>query len=58
VKPAATAIGPIIGNRTSKIYHLPNCSDYSKVSERNRVTFKSEAEAKAAGYRKARNCSQ
>jgi deoxyribonuclease-1 len=37
---------------------LPNCSDYSKVSERNRVTFKSEAEAKAAGYRKARNCSQ
>jgi hypothetical protein len=44
----------IIGNRTSKVYHLPNCPDYSKVSERNRVAFKSEAEAKAAGYRKAR----
>jgi endonuclease YncB( thermonuclease family) len=58
VKPAATAIGPIIGNRNSKIYHLPNCPDYSKVSERNRVSFKSESEAEAAGYRKARNCSR
>ena len=58
VKPAATAIGPIIGNRNSKIYHLPNCPDYSKVSERNRVPFKTETEAQAAGYRKARNCSQ
>jgi endonuclease YncB( thermonuclease family) len=54
--PAAT--GPIIGNRSSKIYHFPNCPDYSKVSERNRVPFKTEAEAQAAGYRKARNCSQ
>jgi deoxyribonuclease-1 len=37
---------------------LPACPDYSKVSERNQVLFKSEAEAEAAGYRKARNCSQ
>jgi len=58
VKPAATAIGPIIGNRNSKIYHLPNCPDYSKVSERNSAPFKTETEAQAAGYRKARNCSQ
>ena len=59
-KPPAptTAAGPIIGNRNSKIYHLPTCSDYSKVSERNRVPFKTEAEAQAAGYRKARNCPQ
>jgi len=49
-------IGPVIGNRTSKIYHLPNCPDYSKVSERNRVPFVTEAEAQAAGYRKAKNC--
>jgi endonuclease YncB( thermonuclease family) len=58
-KPTATATkatGPIVGNRNSKIYHLPNCPDYSKVSERNRVPFKTEAEAQAAGYRKARNC--
>jgi endonuclease YncB( thermonuclease family) len=56
VKPKAPATGPIIGNRNSKIYHLPNCPDYNKVSDRNRVPFKTESEAAAAGYRKARNC--
>jgi hypothetical protein len=56
VKPPAAVTGPIVGNRNSKIYHLPNCPDYSKVSEKNRVPFKTEAEAQAAGYRKARNC--
>jgi endonuclease YncB( thermonuclease family) len=58
VAPTTTATGPIIGNRNSKIYHLSNCPDYSKVSERNRVPFKNEAEAQAAGYRKAKNCPQ
>jgi endonuclease YncB( thermonuclease family) len=56
LKPTTTATGAIIGNRNSKIYHLPNCPDYSKVSERNQVPFKTEAEAQAAGYRKAKNC--
>jgi endonuclease YncB( thermonuclease family) len=56
--PGATPTGAIIGNRNSKIYHLPNCPDYSKVSERNRVTFETDAEAQGAGYRKARNCPQ
>jgi len=54
--PMMVVVGPIVGNRNSKIYHLPNCPDYSKVSERNRVPFKTEAEAQAAGYRKAKNC--
>jgi len=52
----AMATVPIIGARNSKIYHLPNCPDYNKVSERNRAPFMTEAEAQAAGYRKARNC--
>jgi deoxyribonuclease-1 len=55
-KPAASATGLIIDNRNSKIYHLPNCPDYSKVTDRNRARFKTEAEAQAAEYRKARNC--
>jgi len=46
----------IVGDRSSKIYHAPNCPDYSKVAERNRVVFATEAEAEAAGYRKAKNC--
>lgn len=48
--------GKIIGNKNSMIYHLPNCPDYAKVSEKNRVLFENEAEAVRAGYRKARNC--
>jgi len=49
--------GTIIGNRNSHIYHLPSgCPSYSKVSGKNRVPFTTEAEAVAAGYRKAGNC--
>jgi hypothetical protein len=55
--PNPTLVGSqIIGYPDSKIYHRPDCPDYNKVSERNRVSFKTEAEAEAAGYRKARNC--
>lgn len=46
----------IAGNRNSGIYHRSDCPDYDRVSERNRVYFKTEEEAKKAGYRKARNC--
>jgi deoxyribonuclease-1 len=38
------------------IYHRPDCPDYNKVSEQNRALFRTEVEAAAAGYRKARNC--
>jgi endonuclease YncB( thermonuclease family) len=47
----------IIGNRRSRIYHLPNCPNYQDVSERNRVLFSSKEEAERAGYRMAKNCS-
>src|SRR5215510_8958335 len=46
----------IVGDRSRKIYHAPNCPDYSKVAERNQMVFATEAEAEAAGYRKAKNC--
>jgi len=48
--------GPIIGNANSKIYHLPGCPSYARVGERNRTPFATEAEAVAAGYRRAGNC--
>jgi phosphatidylserine/phosphatidylglycerophosphate/cardiolipin synthase-like enzyme len=51
-----TAPGEIHGTRTSKIYHLPGCAGYARTSPAHRVSFASEAEAVAAGYRKARNC--
>jgi endonuclease YncB( thermonuclease family) len=48
--------GVIIGNRNSRVYHRPDCPDYMKVSERNRVYFRSIEEAERAGYRVAGNC--
>lgn len=47
--------GQIIGNKNSKIYHLPGGSSYNKVSAENRVYFTTEEEAQKAGYRKAKN---
>jgi endonuclease YncB( thermonuclease family) len=48
--------GLIVGNKNSKIYHVPGCSTYNSVSEKNRVTFNTADEAEKAGYRKAKNC--
>jgi methylphosphotriester-DNA--protein-cysteine methyltransferase len=48
----------IIGDKSSKEYHRPDCPGYSKVSDRNRVYFNSEAQAKKAGYKLAENCSR
>lgn len=53
---AVTSAIEIRGNRSSKIYHVPGCRNYDDIAMRNRVIFKTEAEALAAGYRKARNC--
>jgi micrococcal nuclease len=48
--------GNIHGNRKSKIYHLPGCAGYKRMSPAHRVSFASEADAVQAGYRKAKNC--
>jgi phosphatidylserine/phosphatidylglycerophosphate/cardiolipin synthase-like enzyme len=48
--------GEIHGTRKSKIYHLPGCAGYERMSPANRVPFASEREAIAAGYHKAKNC--
>ncbi len=53
---AAPPEGTIIGNRTSKKYHRPDCPGYHDMAERNRVFFKSAAEAESAGYKRAGNC--
>ena len=45
----------IIGNRSSKIYHLPQgCPSYGKDSIKNQLNFPSEAKAVAHRPRKAR----
>jgi phosphatidylserine/phosphatidylglycerophosphate/cardiolipin synthase-like enzyme len=52
----ASTGGKIHGNKNSKIYHLPGCPGYSRLSPASKVTFRSEAEAVGAGYRRAKNC--
>lgn len=49
-------VGQIIGNKNSKVYHLPGCASYSRVSEKNQVRFSSVEEAETAGYKRAGNC--
>lgn len=53
--PAATS-GEVRGNQRSMIYHVPGCEHYNAINPRNVVVFRTEAEARAAGYRKAGNC--
>lgn len=49
----STAKYRVIGNRRSKIYHIRHGENYH-MSKKNAVFFKSEAAARAAGYRKAK----
>lgn len=51
---ATAPAGPVIGNRRSRLYHLPGQRHYADVAPRNRVTFPSEEAARAAGYSPAR----
>ena len=46
----------IIGNRHSRVYHRPDCHNYTATAPKNRVMFNTEAEAEAAGYHRAMNC--
>lgn len=61
--PAYVAVGgarpvrpAVLGNRQSGIYHTAQCPGFHKMGQKNRVPFESEAQAAAAGYRKAKNC--
>ena len=46
----------IIGNKNSKIYHVPGCSSYGSVSDKNQIVFNTSEDAEKAGYRKAKTC--
>jgi deoxyribonuclease-1 len=48
--------GEVMGNRRNFVHHRPNCPNAGRISGRNRVVFRSEAEAQRAGYRKAGDC--
>lgn len=57
--PAITtqADSPVLGNRSSRIYHVRGiCPGYDKIGTSNRVAFSSEGQAQASGFRRAKNC--
>lgn len=45
-----------VGSVNGEVYHLPHCSGAQRISEQNKVIFKTKTEAEAAGYRPAANC--
>ncbi|MEW4396960.1 endonuclease [Pseudomonas paraeruginosa] len=54
---ASSSFSPVIGNRSSNVYHLPEgCPSYGKVGERNRIEFMSAVDAEIAGFKLAGNC--
>jgi deoxyribonuclease-1 len=46
----------VIGKKESRLYHKPNCRGAATMREKNRVEFKTAAQAEAAGYRRAGDC--
>jgi hypothetical protein len=46
-------VGQIIGNKNTKVYHLPGDKG-SLPAEKNRVYFRTERDAMAAGYHRAK----
>lgn len=45
-----------IGCKTSKVYHKPDCASVKKIKPENKISFKSEDEAKEAGYEPCKRC--
>jgi len=48
--------GEYVGSKNSDKYHYPDCSGASKIKEANKVWFKNQAEAVAAGYVPCKIC--
>lgn len=47
----------VVASKNGKTYSYPWCSGAKRISEKNKVIFKSKKEAENAGYREAKNCS-
>lgn len=45
-----------VASKNGSVYHLPYCSGAKRISEANRVVYKTREEAEAAGLRPAANC--
>jgi len=48
--------GQVVASKSGSAYYYPWCGGAGRISEQNKVWFKSEAAAKKAGYAPAKNC--
>jgi hypothetical protein len=48
--------GEVLASKNGKKYYLPWCAGAKRISEANKVWFKSKADAERAGYTPAANC--
>jgi len=48
--------GKVVASKSGTKYHYPWCAGASKISDKNKVWFTNEDEAKKAGYTPANNC--
>lgn len=49
--------GAFVGSKSGSIYYAVWCPGASRIREENKVRFKTQEDAKAKGYRPAKNCS-
>lgn len=52
-EPAATTV---VASKNGTKYHYPWCAGAKQISDKNKITFNSIEEARAAGYTPASNC--
>ncbi|GIW69022.1 hypothetical protein D6792_03435 [Candidatus Parcubacteria bacterium] len=48
--------GWVVGSLNGRVYHLPWCPGAARLAPEKTKWFASEAQARAAGYRPAKNC--
>ena len=56
VAPAVAVGGLVVAPRKGSVYHYPWCSGANSIAEANKIWFKDEKAARAAGYMPAKNC--
>ena len=52
----ADLAGKFLGNKRSRVYHVPGCRNAASISPANRVPFETAKAASEVGYRPAKDC--
>lgn len=53
---SSATLKPYVGNKSTKVYHISECTFAGKISSGNRIYFSSRSEAESRGYRRCYYC--